>query len=96
MQASVKSNITARKSESLKDKKDSKNHTPHPGQVLMRADGVFRNLQQPSVSPVASNINAKTDILQNKYVMIHLNNNLIPGMVSFCDDSDYINAIKNY
>ena len=44
----------------------------------------------------ASNCNAKTVIRHNKYVKNHLNNNLIPGMVSFCNDTDYMDAINNY
>lgn len=71
MQARVKSDIIARKSESLfKEKDSSKNN--------------------------ASNINRKTVSQHSKYVKSHLSHNLIPGMVSCCDDSDYIDAINNY
>lgn len=43
-----------------------------------------------------SNINRKTGTQHSKYVEKHLSHNLIPGMVSCCDDSDYMDAINNY
>jgi hypothetical protein len=44
----------------------------------------------------ASNFSTKTVTQHSKYVEKHLNHNLIPGMVSFYDDSDYMDAISNY
>jgi len=40
--------------------------------------------------------NKTSNLVTNKYMKNHLSNNLIPGMVSFDSDTDYMKGIINY
>lgn len=41
-----------------------------------------------------SNFTSKSGLHRNSYVKHHLDNNVIPGMLSY--DNDYMDAIKDY